>query len=121
MFTLRQLLIDALWVLGLAGLLATFSYMNWARTVRSGGWKTMFSLPRFLIPMCVSLELFCIGLAVNGAMAYQPAPWWETAAWSGFALIFAIQTIIYGWAGIQRGWDTPIEERDEYERAKRGR
>ncbi len=121
MFTLRQLLFDALWVLGVASLLATFSYMNWVRAARSLGWKTMFSLPRFLIPLCVSLELFCIGLAVNGAMAYQPAPWWETGAWSGLALIFAIQTIIYGWAGLQHGWDTPIEERDEYERSKRGR
>ena len=119
MLRLQDVLTNALWVLGLAGLLATFSYTSWYRGQRLWGWRYLFSLPRMLVPLCVSIEFFCIGLAVNGAIAYQPAPWWETAAWSILALVFALQTVIYGWAGVQRGWDTPIEERDEHERSRR--
>jgi hypothetical protein len=115
----QDVLSGALWVLGLAGLLATLSYMSWVRSRHAWAWRDLFSLPRLLIPFCLSLELFCIGLAVNGALAYQPAPWWEIVAWSLLALVFAVQTLIYGWAGVQRGWDTPIEERDDDERSKR--
>jgi hypothetical protein len=66
-----------------------------------------------LIPLSVSLELFAIGLAINGATALQPAPWWETIAWSLLALLFAFQTVMYGLAGMRHGWDTPLEERDD--------
>ncbi len=121
MITLRTVLIDALWVLGLAGLLATFSYMSWVRTVQPQPWRRLYNLPRMLVPLCVSVELFCIGLALNGVLAYQPAPQWETIAWSLLALLFAAQTILYGWAGMRHGWDRPLAERDGDERAKRSR
>ena len=61
------------------------------------------------------LELFAIGLAINGISAIQPAPWWETIAWSILALLFAVQTVIYGIAGLRYGWDTPLEEREKDE------
>lgn len=115
MFTLSNLLVNLLWVLGLAGILATFGYMSWYRGVRGWRWKTVFSLPRMLIPLSVSLELFSIGLAVGGVISPVPAPWWETAAWSILALLFAIQTVGYGLAGLRHGWDTPLEERDLHE------
>src|SRR4051812_4330524 len=114
----QDVLAGALWILGLAGLFATLSYMSWVRSRRLWGWRYVFSLPRMLIPFCLSLEVFCMGLAINGALAYQPAPWWEIAAWSGLALVFALQTVIYGWAGVRRGWDTPIEERETDERSR---
>ncbi|MFN8487286.1 MAG: hypothetical protein U0350_06810 [Caldilineaceae bacterium] len=119
MLRVQDVVTDALWIVGLAGLLATFSYMSWYRSRQGWSWRYLFSLPRLLVPFCVSLELFCIGLAVNGAVAYQPAPWWETAAWSILAVIFALQTVIYGWVGIRRGWDTPIDERVDHERSRR--
>jgi hypothetical protein len=108
---LQNLIINALWVLGLAGVLATLSYMSWYRSARHWRWRRVFSLPRMLIPLSVSLEFFSIGLAINGLTAAQRAPWWETAAWSILALLFAIQTVIYGLAGLRHGWDTPLEER----------
>jgi hypothetical protein len=99
----------------LAGVLATFSYMLWYRNAHGWGWRKVFSLPRMLIPLSVSLELFSIGLAINGLVALQRAPWWETSAWSLLALVFAVQTVIYGLAGLRYGWDTPLEERDKDE------
>lgn len=115
MLTVQTLLFNALWIIGLAGVLATFSYMYWFRSLHDWNWKRVFSLPRMLIPLSVSLELFSIGLAINGIIAVQPAPWWETTAWSILALLFAIQTVFYGLAGMRYGWDTPLEERDEDE------
>lgn len=115
MLTVQSLIDNALWIVGLAGLLATLSYMAWYRSARGWRWKRVFSLPRMLIPLSVSLELFSIGLAINGITAVQPAPWWETTAWSILALLFAMQTVIYGVAGFRYGWDTPLEERDKDE------
>jgi hypothetical protein len=112
MLSLQNLIINALWVLGLAGVLATLSYMSWYRSARGWRWRRVFSLPRMLIPLSVSLELFSIGLAINGLTAFQQAPWWETTAWSILALLFAVQTVIYGLAGLRHGWDTPLEERE---------
>jgi hypothetical protein len=111
MLTAQLFFTNALWIVGLAGVLATFSYMAWYRSARGWRWSRVFSLPRMLIPLSVCLELFSIGMAINGITATQPAPWWEIAAWSILALIFAVQTVIYGVAGFRHGWDTPLEER----------
>jgi hypothetical protein len=113
MVTLEYLMTNALWIVGLAGVVATFGYMSWYRSAHGWRWRRVFSLPRMLIPLSVSLELFAIGLAINGVTALQPAPWWETIAWSILALLFAFQTVMYGLAGIRHGWDTPLEERDD--------
>ncbi|NJN83492.1 MAG: hypothetical protein HC802_15225 [Caldilineaceae bacterium] len=115
MFDLFDVLIDALWVLGLAGLLATFSYMSWYRGLQGWSWGYALSVPRMLFPLCLSLTIFCVGLALNGVTSFQPAPWWETTAWSILALLFAVQTVIYGVAGLRHGWDTPLEKRDHDE------
>lgn len=118
MFSLQEIFIDALWIIGLAGVLATLSYMNWWRSYNRWTWRWLFSLPRMLIPLCVSMEFFCIGVAVKGLLAVPRAPWWETVAWSALAVLFAIQTVVYGIAGVRYGWDTPLEERDDDERTK---
>lgn len=118
MFSLQEIFIDALWIIGIAGVLATLSYMNWYRSANGWSWRRLFSLPRMLIPLCVSMELFCIGIAVNGLLATPRAPWWETVCWSALAVLFAVQTVAYGIAGARNGWDTPLEERDDDERTK---
>jgi len=111
MIAWQTVFIDALWVLGLAGALATLSYISWYRSVVHWSWARAFSAPRALTPLTVSMELFSIGMAMNGLVAYRPAPWWETAAWSILAILFAVQTVIYGMAGMRYGWNTPLEGR----------
>lgn len=118
MVSLQDVLVDALWILGIAGVLATLSYMNWYRRAQGLSWRHVLGLPRALIPLCVSMEIFCIGIAANGVLSTPAAPWWETAAWSVLAILFAVQTIAYGVAGARNGWDTPLEEREENERSK---
>lgn len=57
MFSLQEIFIDALWMIWIAGVLATLSYMNWYRSANGWSWRRLFSLPRMLIPLCVSMEL----------------------------------------------------------------
>jgi phosphoglycerol transferase MdoB-like AlkP superfamily enzyme len=109
MFTPQDLFIDALWVLGLAGVLATLSYMSWYRNLRRWSWRTMSAMPLMLSPLCFSLALFCLGMALNGAGTDQSSPWWQTAAWSVLTLLFAVQCVMVTRDGRRKGWDTPIE------------
>jgi hypothetical protein len=111
MFTFQDVLIDALWVLGLAGVLATFSYMSWYRDVQRWRWRRAWSVPRLLFPLCLSLTVFCVGIALNGLTSWQPAPWWESTLWSVLALLFGAQSVVYGLAGQAHGWDAPTEDR----------
>lgn len=111
MISWQSVLSDALWILGLAGALATFSYMSWRRSVVGWSWGYTLSVPRTLVPLCLSMELFSIGLAMTGLTAYQPAPWWETVIWTVLVVLFAVQTVMYGIAGKRYGWDTPVEGR----------
>lgn len=110
MITLQSLFADALWVLGLAGALATFSYMAWYRDFNGWRWKVVLKLPRLLAPLCLSLTLFSVGMLLAGLFAFYPSPWWQTAAWSVLSLLFALQSAVYLRAGRRRGWDIPIEE-----------
>jgi hypothetical protein len=116
MFTLQEVLIDALWILGLAGLLATFSYMDWYRGIRGWKWGDMLRIPRTLFPFYLSLTILGIGLALNGLTASQLAPWWETVAWVLLSLFCFMHAIIYSVAGRQRGWDTPTEGKSDERR-----
>lgn len=69
----------------------------------------MFGVPRTLCPLCLSLTLACIGMALSGLMWLPAAPWWQTMAWSMLAVLFGAQAVAYAVAGRRRGWNTPIE------------
>jgi len=109
MVGLEDVLVDVIWILGLSGLLATISYVSWYRDSKRWNWRYTFSIPRTLIPLCLSLEIFCIGMALNGLLPKPSVPLWESIAWSLLALLFVIQIIIYGLAGRRNGWDTSME------------
>ena len=118
MFTLTDVLIDALWIVGLAGVFATFSYIDYYRHLRHWRWREAWQRPCLLTPLSLSLTIFSLGLALNGATAYQPAPWWETAIWAAMTLLFAWQTALYGLAGRKNGWDIPVDSSGTNETAK---
>jgi sterol desaturase/sphingolipid hydroxylase (fatty acid hydroxylase superfamily) len=109
MFSLVDVLIDAVWVLGLAGTLATFSYIDWYRRCRNWRWRDAWNRPKMLVPLSLSLAVFCLGVALNGFTAYQPAPIWETAIWALMTLLFAAQTVIYWRHARGHGWDEPLD------------
>jgi hypothetical protein len=109
MLTIPDVFSAGLWILGLAGVLATISYHFWYGSLGARRWGEMVTLPRFLSPFCISFALFCTGMAL-GAITNRTPSWWQLAAWSILAFIFAVFAARMTLAGRRSGWDTPIEE-----------
>jgi hypothetical protein len=108
MLTLPGLLSAGLWILGLAGVLATLSYVDWRRGLQRWRWGQVLALPRLLSPFYLSVTLFCTGMALSAITNPSPV-WWQIAAWSVLAILFAASGVQYTLAGRRNGWDTPIE------------
>lgn len=113
MFSMTDVLIDALWILALAGVFATFSYTDWLRSEQKGRWRDQWALPRFLLPLNGSLTAFCIGLALNGVTAYTPDPWWQTAIWAVLGILFGVQTYAAWHFGKENGWERAMDDRSK--------
>lgn len=113
MITPQSLLANILWLFGLAGVLAVFSYCAWYRKLHDLSWRQLWGMPLLLAPLSLTLTAFCAGMAWAGAVDYQPSPWWQTIAWLVLALLFAVQSVLYVRAGRQAGWDNPVEENKE--------
>ena len=113
MITPQSLLANVLWLFGMSGVLATFSYMAWHRKQHDLSWRALWASPRLLAPLALSLTAFCTGMAWAGAVEFQPSPWWQTIAWTVLALLFALQAVLYARAGRRTGWDNPVEGNKE--------
>jgi phosphoglycerol transferase MdoB-like AlkP superfamily enzyme len=113
MITPQSLLANILWLFGLSGVLATFSYFAWYRKQYDLSWRALAGMPRLLAPLSLALTAFCTGMAWAGAVDYQAAPWWQTIAWTVLAILFVVQLVLYVRAGRQTGWDNPVEENKE--------
>jgi hypothetical protein len=83
--------------------------MEWYRGLKRWSWAQTLRRPRLLFPFSLSLTAVCCGLALNGFLAHQQAPWWEIIAWSLLSLLFLLQTLVYGMAGYKYGWDSSTE------------
>lgn len=108
MLTLPSLLSAGLWILGLAGVLATVSYADWRRSLHPGRWGGLVTRPRLLSPFFLSFTLVCSGMAL-AAITYPSPSWWQFGAWSVLALIFACLAVVITLAGVRNGWDAPFE------------
>lgn len=119
MSALQSLLVNSIWVLGLSGLLATLSYMDWYRSVKQWTFLETLSRPRMLAPLYASLTCFCAGLCISEFVFSGPVPattliaivggLWKSIVWGGFAIYFtaySCQAILFG---RRHGWDTPIK------------
>jgi hypothetical protein len=108
MLALPSLLSAGLWLLGLAGVLATLSYADWLASLHHRRRRSIMVLPRLLSPFCLAFAVFGSGMAL--AAITNPSPsWWQIAAWSILAVIFAFYAATIMQAGRRNGWDTPIE------------
>jgi protein-S-isoprenylcysteine O-methyltransferase Ste14 len=113
MFSMTDVMIDALWILALAGVFATFSYTDWLRSEQKARWRTQWALPRFLVPLNLSLTAFCIGVALSGATSYAPDPWWQTVIWAVLAILFGVQTYTAWRFAVANGWEMPVEDKSK--------
>lgn len=103
--TLQQALVHALWVGGLAGLMATASFAGWQR--RDGG-RYRRHAARLFVPTSLSLIAICTGALLNGFIHPDMTVWWERVAW-GLLLFILILLLaadrISGWGRSGLGQD----------------
>lgn len=73
--------INLFWIMGLAILLAAFSYHSWLARVAERPLKVQLNQPAFQAAFWLSFLLIAIGLAGTSQRA------WEIAVWTIFALL----------------------------------
>ena len=76
---------NALWIFGLAIVLAALSYADWRRrlVVPPVSFRQALAEPGFQAAVSLGFTLFCAGLALGSAV------WWQIAAWVALGLFFA--------------------------------
>lgn len=81
---------NALWILGLAIVLAALSYADWRRrlTVPPISFRKALAEPGFQAAVSLGFVLFCAGLALGSTV------WWQIAAWTALGLLFTWQGLI---------------------------
>lgn len=75
---------NALWIIGLAVVLAAVSYADWQRrlSTEKRSLAQALAAPTFQISWSIGLLLFCVGLALTSRV------WWQMALWALLALAF---------------------------------
>lgn len=83
-----SVLVNSLWIIGLALALSTVSYASWqASLIRQKTWNK-FKEPGYLACFSIAAVLFCAGLAGTADTL------WETILWAVLGLLFLLQLII---------------------------
>lgn len=78
---------NSLWILGLALLLATFSYADWKAQQQGCKRSHVTDEPAFCFSINIGLALFGLGLLATSDS------WWEMAAWAVVLLLTLVQMI----------------------------
>ena len=79
---------NSLWILGLAIVLAAFSYHDWLARETGRRWREVFKEPSWKLWFAVGMFLTCAGFGLGVA-----ARWWERGLWALFAGSFGWQTV----------------------------
>jgi hypothetical protein len=109
MVTLEQTLVNALWVLGVAGLLAAGSYLSWLRRLRQWSWRATLSIPAAQAAIFLSLTFVCAGATLNTLAFDHAAAWWQPLVWGGLSFLYLSLAIVHIRAGARQGWQTPTD------------
>jgi len=75
----------ALWIIGLALILASFSYCHWLAHQQQSNLKQILNRYTFQFPLRLGLILICVSLI---GLAQS---WWEQLIWFLFVVIFTRQ------------------------------
>jgi hypothetical protein len=81
--------LNALWIFGLAIILAAFSYHHWLAAETSSRLRDVLSSRSWQIPFATGMLLACIGFGYGIADRR-----WERALWTALALAFAYQLVV---------------------------
>lgn len=81
-----QVLFNLFWLLGLALILAAFSYSSWLAHTRGVRARQLLGSPIFQLPFSIGLSLVSLGLVFLGR------GWLERGLWAVLAVLFTWQT-----------------------------
>ena len=81
--------VNALWIVGLAIILAAFSYHQWLAGETSRRLRDVLSQPSWKILFAAGMVLTCVG--VGYGLAEQ---WWEKPIWTTLAISFGWQLVM---------------------------
>jgi hypothetical protein len=76
---------NSLWILGLAVLLAAFSWARWVASTEGNRLRVVLKQPRTRQTLNLGLFLFCAGLAATSRA------WWERILWGLLAAAWVFQ------------------------------
>jgi len=76
---------NVLWILGLAVILAAFSYNDWLAAQNNVKLRRQFGSPAFQLPLSLGLALLSLGLTLLADV------WWEQLVWLVFTGLFLFQ------------------------------
>ena len=75
---------NALWIAGLAVLLATLSWAHWVASEQQGRMRAVLARPWPRRMLSLGCSLLCMGLAATGRA------WWEVALWGLLSAAWAV-------------------------------
>lgn len=78
---------NALWILGLALALGTFSYASWEASLHDEKLRQRLGHPAIQAAFDLAGVMFCAGLAATSDRV------WETALWAVLGFLFLIQAL----------------------------
>jgi hypothetical protein len=84
-----DLALNALWIAGLAILLAAFSYHRWLATEHGLAFRELRSQRSWKLPFASGMLLVCSGVA--GGLVER---WWERALWTVLGMWYAYQLML---------------------------
>ena len=100
------LLVNSLWILGLAVILSAFSYADWQAHRRGCRLRQVLARPGFGVSFSMGAVLFCLGLLLGGRSAL------ERVAWAVLAVLSAVQAW-QNWRALPEGGDHRADLREE--------
>ena len=109
------LVYNALWVLGLAVILAALAMASFQTRVQGVRLRRVLRASAFLLPFGVGMFLFCLGVL------FSSQTWWEKALWGLLAVLFAGQ-VFWLWrdrSGKATGGDQDTSESSHINRPVR--
>ena len=81
--------LNSLWILGLASILAAFSYHHWLASESARRLRDVLSQPSWKVPLFAGMLLTCVGVGYG-----LTERWWEKAVWTVLAASFAWQLVM---------------------------